>query len=63
MKKRVLSLAVLTAVLSLCSQAVFADIAQPIVPGGSGGVIAIVLVVAVLIVAAVLIIRRMRRGK
>ncbi len=61
MNKRVLLTLVIAALLSVFSQAVFADIAQPSIIPGSGGALSIVLLIAVLVVAAVLIIRRIRR--
>lgn len=63
MSKKIITLALVTALLCSFGQLVFADIADPIFRPSRGGTFAVVLIIAVLIVAVVLIIRRIRRRR
>ena len=63
MSKKIITLALVTALLCSFGQFVFADIADPIFRPSQGGTFAVVLIIAVLIVAVVLIIRRIRRRR
>ena len=63
MSKRIITLALVAALLCSFGQLVFADIADPIFRPSRGGTFAVVLVIAALIVAVVFIIRRIRRRR
>ena len=63
MSKKIITLALVTALLCSFGQFVFADIADPIFRPSRGGTFAVALIIAVLIVAVVLIIRRIRRRR
>ena len=63
MSKKIITLALVTALLCSFGQFVFADIADPIFRPSRGGTFAVVLIIAVLIVAVVFIIRRIGRRR
>ncbi|MBR5045230.1 MAG: hypothetical protein IKX72_01150 [Oscillospiraceae bacterium] len=63
MSKRIITLALVAALLCSFGQLVFADIADPIFRPSRGGTFAVVLVIAALIVAVVFIIRKIRRRR
>ena len=63
MSKKIITLALVAALLCSFGQLVFADIADPIFRPSRGGTFAVVLVIAALIVAVVFIIRKIRRRR